>query len=119
MKVAHDIVMEFVWRVPFGKKQYWTLAWLPDRPPPQDCLDWALTGPWQACERCGVETKLTRFQTHPWREQVGHRGHVAPCGQRCLPGLDSWVVDCGPPHVSNATCQVCRVARARAVVKVK
>lgn len=79
-------------------------------PPSDDAVEWALTGPWPACPRCGAELvhHLVRSPTLAYVWIIQHMGHRAPCGQRCLPGLDSWVGDCGPPHVSRETCKYCK-----------
>lgn len=71
-------------------------------------IEWALTGPWPSCPRCSREL-VQRVIERPtlgllWTVVTAH---VAPCGRRCLPGLDSWI-EGGPPHVSMASCEVCR-----------
>ena len=63
------------------------------------------------CERCG-KTVEPRPYEYNGRQCLDY-SHVAPCGQRCLPGLDTWFGDIGAPHISTETCAACKKMRGK------
>ena len=106
-----DFVMAFVMRWP--DRPMSQPSWTDGEPSVRDeaRVEWVLTGPWPACSRCGKELKV-HIVERPCLGLLWSAcdAHNAPCGQRCLPGLDSWIGDCGPPHISTDTCRVCMKA---------